>query len=101
MKFSAKTKLYIVVAATTSALSFKIIAVEIMDLSFEPVGTYYVGNMDLAMYRATKVFQKLVNTFTFGTDFPSIPRHTPKTRVEHDWVFYYDTSHIMEPLLDQ
>lgn len=94
MKFTAKTKIYIVPSAGSNSLSFKIVAVEILDLSFEPVGNYFVGNFYLAMYRAQNVFQKLVNTFTFGTGFPSINRHSPKTRVDMNYIFYYDNSHM-------
>lgn len=94
MRFTAKTRIFIVVAATTNSLTFKVKAVDIDDLSFEPVGNFFVSNSDLAMWKANRIFQKIVNTYTFGTDFPTIARESPKTRVDRDWVFYYDNSHL-------
>ena len=74
MKFTAKTRFYIVAAATAKTLTFKIRAVDIDDLSFQPVGNFYVGNIDLAMWKANRILQKIANTYTFGTDFPTIAR---------------------------
>jgi hypothetical protein len=94
VKFTASTRLSIVATATASTLSFKIFKATIDDLSFQTVGKYTVNNLDLAEYRATQILSKVENTFTFGTGFPTIPRELPKTRVDQDWVFYYDNSHI-------
>jgi len=74
MKFTVKTKTYIIAEATAKTLSFKIKNVDIEELSFEPVGNYYVTNLDLAMWKAGRIFRKIVNTYTFGTDFPTITR---------------------------
>lgn len=94
MKFTAKTRIFIVAAATNNNLSFKIKLVDIDDLSFQPIGNFFVSNFDLAYWKANRIVQKLANTFTFGTDFPTIQRDSPKTRVDRDWVFYYDNSHL-------
>lgn len=94
MKITAKTRIYITVEATTKSLSFKITEAEFDDLTFNPVGNYFVNNIDLAFYRATKILKKVVGTQTFGTGFPTVVRELPKTRVDTNWVFYYDSSHI-------
>ena len=51
-------------------------------LSFEPVGNYYVTDLQLATFRADRILSKLVDTFTFGTGFPTVHREVPKTRVD-------------------
>lgn len=94
MRFTAKTRIYITAEATTKSLSFKIKEAQFDDLSFEPVGNYYVNNIDLASYRATKVLNKIVGSQTFGTGFPTVARESPKARVDTNWIFYYDSSHI-------
>ena len=94
MKFTAKVKLYITAAATTKTLTFKIKSAAFDDLSYEPVGNYFISNKDLAIWKANKILQKVVDTYTFGTDFPTIVRESPRTRVDRDWVFYYDSSHL-------
>lgn len=74
MKFTAKTRIFIIAAATTTSLTFKIKSVDIDDLSFEPVGNFFVSNFDLAYWKANRIVQKIVNTYTFGTDFPTMQR---------------------------
>jgi hypothetical protein len=41
----------------------------------------------------------LTNTFTFGTNFPTITREYPKTLVSTDYVMYYDPSHYTEEIM--
>ena len=94
MKFTASTRLYIAASLTTKTLSFKISEAQIDDLSFEPVDKYVVKNIELAEFKATQVLKKVENSNVFGTGFPSPTRHNPKIRVERDWVFSYDNSHI-------
>jgi hypothetical protein len=88
--------------ATTHTLTFKIIEAELLNLSFEPVGSYFVSNIQLAMFKANSVIKNIKDTFTFGTGFPTIVREMPKTRVDQEQVLYYDTSHIGNAeLIDQ
>jgi hypothetical protein len=68
-----------------------------MNLSFQPVGNYFVSNLNLAMFKANSVLRRLANTYTFGTGFPTIPRETPRTKVSRDYVLYYDSSHFEMP----
>lgn len=94
MKFTLKSRVYVTAEASTKTLDFKISSSIIDDISFEPVGNYFVNNFELAKYRAGKVLSKIVGTQTFGTGFPTVARELPKTRVDPNWVFYYDSSHI-------
>jgi hypothetical protein len=45
LKFTSKNKFYIQAGVTTKTLTFKIIIAEIVNLSFEPVGSYYLNNV--------------------------------------------------------
>jgi hypothetical protein len=101
LKFKAATKLYIKAEATTHTLTFKIIEAEVENMSFEPVGSYFVSNIDLAMYKAKSAIRQIINTFTFGTGFPTIPREYPKTRVDTNHVLYYDVSQLEGSLVNQ
>jgi hypothetical protein len=102
LKFKANSKLAIKAEATTHTLTFKIIEAELLNLSFEPVGSYFVSNIQLAMFKANSVIKNIKDTFTFGTGFPTIVREMPKTRVDQEQVLYYDTSHIGNAeLIDQ
>jgi hypothetical protein len=94
LRFRSVNKLYIKAAATTKTLTFKIIYADIVNLSFEPVGSFFVNNIKLAMFKASSVLKSLSNTFTFGTGFPTVIREVPKTKVEKDYVLYYDSSHL-------
>jgi hypothetical protein len=94
LKFTVNTRLYIEAAATTKTLSFKIVNATLDDISFDTVGKYNVRNVELATYRASQILKSVENTMTFGTNFPSPTREFPKTRVDRDYVFYYDNSHI-------
>lgn len=73
-------------------MGFKIMFGDILNLSFEPVGQYYVNNIKLAMFKAVSVLNNIKNTYTFGTGFPSLPRALPKAQVEENLVLYYDSS---------
>jgi hypothetical protein len=53
-----------------------------------------VTNIALATYKANQVLHKLIGTTTFGTGYPILPRELPKTRVDTDYAFFYDASHI-------
>ncbi len=69
-------------------------------MSFTPVNGFIVTNMNLALFKASQVLQKNLNWRVFGSGFPSLPRQSPKTRVDQDSVIYYDASAIaMENLL--
>ena len=48
--------------------------------------------MNLALFKAGQVMNKNIKAKVFGTGFPSIPRESPKTRVDQNWTIYYDTS---------
>lgn len=96
MKFTVNTRLYIAAAATTKTLTFKIVKASLDDISFETVGKYTVRNLELATYRASQILKSVENTMTFGTNFPSPTKEFPKTRVDRDWVFFYDNSHFGE-----
>lgn len=50
--------------------------------------------MELAKFKVTSVLKRVEGTNTFGTGFPAPTRENPKTRVDRDWVFFYDNSHI-------
>jgi len=97
LKFTAGVKIYIVAEASTKTLTFKITQAEMMNLSFQPVGNYFVNNLNLAMFKANSVLRKLANTYTFGTGFPTISRELPKTKVSRNYVLYYDSSHLEMP----
>lgn len=98
LKFTSNNKFYINAEATTKTLSFKIILAEVLNLSFEPVGSFFVSNIPLALYKVNQAMKKLANTFVFGTDFPTVPRDLPKTTVSKDYILYYDASHFGESL---
>ena len=74
--------------ADTKALTFKIKKTAFEDLSFKSVGNNYANNLDLALWKANRILQNVVKTYTFGTGFPTIVRKSSKTRVDRDWVFY-------------
>lgn len=74
LKFRAATKIYLKAAPTTKTLTFKVIYADIVNMSFEPVGNYFVSNINLAMFKANSVIKNLFNTYTFGTGFPTITR---------------------------
>jgi len=86
--------LYIKAGATTKTLTFKLIEAQLENLAFVSGGKYVVKNLELAAFKATQVLKKVENSDAFGTDYPSPTREHPKTRVERDWVFHYDNSHI-------
>lgn len=73
---------------------------EVLNLSFEPVRNFYVGNMVLATYKVKSILKNLVNTHLFGTGFPTLERDSPKTSVERESVLYYDNSHFESDLLE-
>lgn len=101
MRFKSTNRIYIKVEVTTRTLNFRIIYADILNLSFQPVGSYVVSNMNLAMFKAKSIINKVTNTYTFGTGFPTIVRELPKAKVEQDVVLYYDSGHFtMNPPLD-
>lgn len=94
LRFKSVSKIYIKAGITTKTLTFKIIYGDIINLTFEPVGSYFVSNINLAMFKANSIMNRLKDTYTFGTGYPTIIRELPKTVVEKDYVFYYDSSHF-------
>lgn len=94
LKFRSVNKIYIKAEVTTKTLAFKIFFAEILNMSFEPVGSFFVSNINLAMFKANSVLKSLFNTYTFGTGFPTITRETPKVRVDANETLYYDPSHL-------
>jgi hypothetical protein len=78
MRFRSVNKIYIKAGVTTKSLTFKIIYADIINLSFEPVGSFFVSNINLAMFKANSVMKGLMNTETFGTGYPTIHRDLPK-----------------------
>lgn len=64
------------------------------------MGSYFVNNINLAMFKANSVLKSLFNTYTFGTGFPTITRENPKVRVDVNETLYYDPSHFAAPFLD-
>jgi len=77
-------------------LDFQIVDAEVMSLSFTPVNGFIVTNMNLALFKASQVLKKNLNWNVFGSGFPSLPRQSPKTRVNNDSVIYYDASAVGE-----
>jgi hypothetical protein len=57
------------------------------------VNNYFVSNIDLATIKVNAALKSLKNTFTFGTGFPTLTRKMPKTKVEENFVLYYEGSH--------
>jgi hypothetical protein len=55
---------------------------DIINLTFEPVGSFFVNNINLAMFKANSVLKNVMNTYTFGTGYPTIVRDLPKIRVD-------------------
>ena len=98
LQFMAETKFYIKAEADKLALNFEIVETEIMSLSFTPVNGFIVTNINLALFKASQVFKKNLNWKVFGSGFPSLPRQSPKTRVDKDSVIYYDASAVAQKL---
>ena len=94
IKFTANTRFYILAGATTKTLTFKLAEAQLDNLSFETAGKYVVNNINLATFKVNQVLKKVENSMTFGTNYPSPTREKPRTRVDRDWVFHYDNSHI-------
>ncbi len=94
LQFIAETRFYIKAGADKLALNFEIVEAEVMSLSFTPVNAFIVTNMNLALFKASQVLKKNLNWKVFGSGFPSLPRQTPKTRVDSNQVMYYDTSAV-------
>ncbi len=94
MQFIAETKFYIKAEADKLHLNFEIVDTEVLSLSFTPVNYFIVTNMDLALFKATQVLKKNLHTRVFGSQFPSLPRQSPRTRVDKDSVIYYDASAV-------
>lgn len=65
-----------------------------MHLEFEPVGSYYVNNLNLAMFKASQLLAKLQKTPVFGNGYPLNYKEYPKTEVRESFVVYYDAHSI-------
>lgn len=92
MNFSADVRFFIEARADKIELDFTIVDAEAVNLNFKPVGSYFVGNINLALFKANQVLHKLKGTKVFGTGFPSLAREAPGTEVTQDYVVYYDLS---------
>lgn len=101
LKFKSNVKIYITAAAEAHTLSFKISEAEVLNLTFEPVGSYFVSNIKLAMFKANSVIRSILNTYTFGTGFPTLTRLAPNTKVEDNFVLYYDRSTLEGGILPE
>lgn len=66
-------------------------------MEFKPVGQYYVGNINLALFKTNQILHKLVGTKVFGSGFPSLAREFPGTEVNENYTVYYDLSHKASP----
>lgn len=100
MDFTADIQLIVEVAALKTELDFTIRTGQALNLSFKPVGDFYVNNLNLAMFKVDQILHKLKGQKVFGTGFPSIPREYPKTQVDQDYVIFYDGSHAASSLSD-
>jgi len=94
LQFVAETRFYIEASSDKLALNFKIVEAEVLSLAFTPVNYFIVTNMNLALFKATEVIKKNLNWRVFGSDFPSLPRQSPKTRVDENSTIYWDASAI-------
>ncbi len=92
LQFIAQTKFYIRAYADKLALNFDLHEADVLSLSFTPVNSFIVTNMNLALFKANQVIQKHLKSKLFGSGFPSIPRASPKTRVDTNYTIYYDAA---------
>lgn len=81
LNFTADVKLFIRPAAEKTHLTFTIAEAEVMNMEFKPAGQFYVTNINLALFKANQVLQKLRGLHVFGTGFPSLAREYPATEV--------------------
>lgn len=44
-----------------------------MNMEFKPVGDFYVTNLNLALFKANEVLDRLKKNRVFGTGYPLIP----------------------------
>lgn len=51
-------------------------------MEFRPVGSYFVTNINLALFKAHEVMKKMVGSKVFGTGFPSLAKEHPSTEVQ-------------------
>ena len=72
MKFESETVYYILVEAGKTKINFSILEADVVNISFKPVGDFYVGNYNLALWKATEVIKKMHNTKVFGDGYPNI-----------------------------
>lgn len=48
-------------------------------MDFKPVGKYYVGSINLALFKANQILSKLKGIKVFGTGFPTLAHEYPAT----------------------
>lgn len=82
------------VSAEKTSLTFTLISAKVLNLSFDPVGIFYVNNVNLALFKANEMMKRIVNSTVFGTGYATVPRALPRTKVELDYVIYYDSSQL-------
>ena len=73
-------------------MNFEIVEADVTSLTFTPVNNYIVSNMNLALFKATQVIKKNLNWKVFGSGYSTLPRQSPRTRVDKDQVIYWDAS---------
>ena len=93
LNFAADVKFFIEPKADKIALDFSIQDAEVLNLTFKPVGQYYVGNINLALFKVNEILKKLRGTKVFGTGFPTLARELPFSEVTETYVIYSDRSH--------
>jgi hypothetical protein len=77
----AETRFFIKAYADKLALNFEVVSAEALSLAFIPVNSYFVTNMNLALFKFNEVMKKMKAQKVFGTGFPTVPRQSPRTRV--------------------
>lgn len=52
LNFTADVKIFIEPKADKIELDFTVVGAEVINMDFRPVGSYYVGNLNLALFKA-------------------------------------------------
>lgn len=90
LNFMADVRFYVEAKADKVTLDFTIVDAEAINMDFKPAGSYYVGNINLALFKTNQVLSKLKGTKVFGSGFPTLAREVPSTEVSQDYVVYFD-----------
>ena len=94
LKFTARTQINIKVGISTRSLTFTVSKVDFESISIDPVGNFFVNNKDLFLFKAQKVFRRLIGSPVFGNGFPTIARDLPRVEVRDEYIVYFDSSHF-------